>query len=201
MARPNCGCIAFLLVSVLAATARADDPPATPAPAPADAPGPAAAPVGAPTPPPVAAARRFTGTETSYYMSGTVADSPVLMVGLTLPSGVSLAVGGAVSYNKDGLAPPAVTDKFAFTGVLYGAYYFYNKFPVGIALETSLVADLAPSPAFQDFTIQPGMVVYYAPFPAPIVIGSALDLKIDILKNKGTTVNTLTPGLRIIYLF
>ena len=49
--------------------------------------------------------------------------------------------------------------------------------------------------------IQPGIGVFYAPFPAPIVLGSALDLAITVPKTGSATVATVTPGLRIIYVF
>jgi phosphoglycerol transferase MdoB-like AlkP superfamily enzyme len=82
-----------------------------------------------------------------------------------------------------------------------GAYYFVNKFPVGIAVEAAVVEPLSPTAGSPATVIQPGIGVYYAPFPAPIVLGSGLDLQIVIPKGGSTTVQTVTPGLRIVYVF
>jgi hypothetical protein len=190
----NRGCMAFVLVSVITATAYADDPPATPAPAPTEAPAPA--PASAPAGP-----RKFGG----------VADNPFWVFGVTMPPGVALAAGVSIDYDGFGLADPftgmPTKDKFGFNGLIYGSYYFYNKFPMGIAAELALVAPLSPKAFEPFFQLQPGVVIYYAPFPAPIVIGAGWDLSITSVKSpipgdgRKTQVKTLTPGLRIIYAF
>jgi hypothetical protein len=197
----NRGCTAFVLVSILAATAYADEPAGTPAPATASE-APAPAPDPAPAAPP---ARKFAGARVSHYVSGGVADGAFWTVGMTFPPGFSLAAGVNINYDGNGLAIPGSamrsTDKFAFQGLIYGSYYIYNKFPAGIAVETAIIAPLAPK-AFDPFlSIRPGLVFYYAPFAAPIVIGSGLDLNITFPKGGKTTVQTLTPGVRLIYVF
>ena len=185
--KPNRVCIVILLAGVLGAaggTAWAQEAPAAPAPA-------------------AAAEHRFTGDKQAYFISGGVADGACWSLGTTLPQGLTLSIGLNVNYNSDGLPGPTgmpTGDKFGFQGLIYGAYYFYNKFPVGIAAEAAIIAPLSPS-AFDFTVIQPGIGVFYAPFPAPIVLGSGLDLAITTVKNGGTTVKTVTPGLRIVYVF
>lgn len=194
MKRLSCIGTALLIVTAMSTAAWADDAPAGGAPAPA-----------APPEHAMMASHKFTGDAVSYYINGTVADSPLLSVGLTLPNGFTFAIGGALDYSSKGLlvngTPTA--DKTSFEGLLYGAYYFYNKFPVGIAAEVALVAPLAPN--FNVFTVQPGLAIYYAPFAAPIVVGAALDFQINAFRGDlaplGTEIKTLTPGLRIVYVF
>jgi hypothetical protein len=210
MKRPS-RCIVLLLAGVLAAvggTAWADDPvPSTgAAPAPVPAPAPAVAPAAAPAPAPapMAMPRKFTGDEQAFFISGGVSDSTTWSIGTTLPAGVTISVGLDINYNGNGLPNAGgrtTSDKFAFTGVLYGAYYFYNKFPVGIAAEAALVEPLSPSAGSPATVLQPGVGIFYAPFPAPIVLGTGLDLQIVIPKGGGAkpTVQTVTPGLRLIY--
>ena len=185
MKRPSRGCLVFLLTGVLggvAGTAWADDP----------APSGGAAPMAAP--------RRFTGDQQAFFISGGVADSTTWSIGTTLPAGVTISIGLDINYNGNGL--PMQTDKkFAFSGVLYGAYYIVNKFPIGIAIEAAVVEPLAPDEGSPVRVIQPGIGVFYAPFPAPIVLGSGLDLQIVMPKGGSTTVQTVTPGLRIVYVF
>ena len=195
MKRLNRGCTAFVLVSIMAATAYADDPPAPPAPAPAPA----------PTPEP-AAPRKFVGVKTTYYVSGGVADSTFWTIGTTFAPGVSIAVGLNINYDRNGLAIPGMTtrstDKLSFQGIINGTYYFYNVFPYGIAAELALITPLAPSAFDPSYTIRPGVVFYYAPFHAPLVFGTALDLAITVPKGPAkVSVQTVTPGVRLVYVF
>jgi hypothetical protein len=190
MMRLSCIGTALLIVTAMSTAAWADDPPAGGAPAPEHA---------------AMASHKFTGDATSYYITGNVSDNPFLSVGVTFPNGFTFAVGGALDYYSNGIPVNGVPgpDKTSFQGLLYGAYYFYNKFPVGVAAELALVAPF--SPKFDVFTVQPGLAVYYAPFAAPIVIGTGLDFQInsfrDVLKPLGTEVKTITPGVRLVYVF
>jgi hypothetical protein len=196
----SCIGTALLLVTAMTTAARADDPPAAGEPmAPTEAPAPAHAAAAA-----AMAGHKFTGDKTSYYIAGNVSDSPFFNVGLTLASGWSFAIGGSLEYNGNGLPGPTgapSSDKIAFDGLLYGAYYFYNKFPVGIAGEVAAISPINPN-TLKQFTIQPGLVMYYAPFPVPLVIGTALDVQVTFFRDipgAKSIVNTLTPGVRLIY--
>lgn len=201
----NRACTAFVLVSVFAATARADDPPAAPAPASTESASSMEAP--APPAPPAPAPRKFAGARTSYYMSGSVSDSPFWTVGTTRAPGYSLAAGLSFNYDGNGLAIPGSatrsTDKLSVNALIYGSYYIYNRFPIGIAAEVAVISALSPTAFDPAVAIRPGMVIYYAPFPAPVVIGGALSLSINVPKDEDAkvSVQTLTPGLRIIYVF
>jgi hypothetical protein len=188
MKLPNRGCLVFLLAGVLggmAGTAWADD----------------AAPSGGA--PPMAAPRKFTGDQPAFFITGGVADSQTWTIGATLPQGFTVAVGLNLTYSSNGNLPMQAdtSKKFAFSGVLYGAYYLVNKFPIGIALEAALVEPLQPDEGSPVRVIQPGIGLVYAPFPAPIVLGTGLDLQIVMPKGGGTIVQTVTPGLRITYVF
>jgi hypothetical protein len=150
--------------------------------------------------------RKFTGDQQAFFISGGVADSTTWYIGTTLPAGVTISIGLDINYNGNGLPGPTgmpSSDKFAFSGVLYGAYYIVNKFPIGIAIEAAVVEPLSPTAGSPATVIQPGIGIFYAPFPAPIVLGSGLDLQIVIPKADGAKpiVQTVTPGLRIVYVF
>jgi hypothetical protein len=196
MKRLSCIGTALLIVSAMSTAAWADDPPAGGEPAAPAAPPPHAA----------MASHKFTGDEVSYYITGGVADNAMFSVGVTLPNGFTFAIGGAYEYNGAGLPGPAgpTTDKNSFQGLIYGAYYFYNKFPVGIAAEAAVVTPLTPHAA-DVVTIQPGLALYYAPFAAPVVIGTALDLQINLFRDDLSAlkqqVKTVTPGVRLVYVF
>jgi hypothetical protein len=155
-------------------------------------------------PPAAPAPRKFAGARTSYYLSGSVSDSPFWTVGTTRAPGYSIAAGVSFTYDRNGLpiagGTMRSTDKLSAQGLIYGSYYIYNKFPVGIAAEVAVIAPLAPKAFDPAFAIRPGLVIYYAPFPVPLVFGTALDLSITMPKGDAkASVAALTPGLRIIY--
>ena len=194
--------MAIALVSAAAATAAAQEPPpAEPGPPAApSAPTPSAAAAAMPeTPPAPKAVPKLVGRHTTFYTSVGVEESPTWTLGVSFPPGVSIAAGIQLEYNGNGLAPMS-EDKLSFRSFLYGAYYFYNKLPFAMGIEGAVATGLAPT-AFDVLTLQPGLVVYYAPFPAPVVIGTALDLQINFPKDLDPVVKTLMPGLRIIYAF
>ncbi|HEY6176555.1 MAG TPA: hypothetical protein VIX73_18995 [Kofleriaceae bacterium] len=183
MKRPNRGCIVFLLAGVLGAmggTAWAQEAPAAPAAAPAE--------------------HKFTGDKQGFFMSGGVADGAFWALGTTFPSGLALSAGVDINYDGNGLTMGS-SDKFAFSALLYGAYYVVNKFPVGIAPEVAVILPISPTAGSPATIVQPGIGVFYAPFPVPLVFSSALDLAIVIPKTGSTAIHTVTPGLRLIYVF
>lgn len=190
---PSRGCLVFLLAGVLggmAGTAWADEPAAS----------------GGGAPAAMAAPRKFTPDQPAFFIAGSVADSTTWTIGATLPVGVTISVGLDINYNGNGLPGPMgmpTDDKFAFSGVLYGAYYLVNKFPIAIALEAAVVEPISPTAGSPATVIQPGIGFLYAPFPAPIVLGTGLDLQIVLPKADGAKpiIQTVTPGLRIVYAF
>jgi hypothetical protein len=196
----------MVVVSALTTAAWADPAPTAP---PAGE-GPASSEPATPAvPAAMAAPHKFAGEKTVFYMSGNVSDSPFFTVGTTFAPGVSIAIGGSYKYDGNGIANAAgmaTTTKSQFEGLIYGAYYFYNKFPVGIAAEAAVISNLTgPGDALDVITIQPGVVMYYAPFPVPLVIGTALDVQINMFRGDLSAlkpqVATVTPGLRLIYVF
>lgn len=197
--------IAIAVSCVAAATAAAQTPPpdGTPAPAPAPAPAPTMGDPATPAPAMPKGARKLVGQRQVIYTSVGVAESPTFTVGTSMPPGVSIAVGLSLNYDGNGQPNPAMPgmrleDKWAARAFVYGAYYFYNVFPVAMGAEIAFATGLAPT--FRDvFTVQPGLVVYYAPFPVPVVIGTALDLQFNIPKTGEMSFRTVMPGLRIIY--
>jgi hypothetical protein len=201
MKRLNYLFVAFALVGAMAATAHAQDatpPPPTATPAAAEPP---AAPMAHQSHPLVAGPISF--FTATAIAPGANADQATLQFGISGAPGFSVGIGVNFEYISTGLSATDTTDKFAFTGTLFGAYYVYNKFPLAMGPEIAFVAPLAPSGAsFNPFTIVPGWQFLYAPFNAPVLVGTALDIPITLFKSPGpTVVSSLQPQLRIVYAF
>jgi hypothetical protein len=206
--------ILFSLIPMSAATAALADEAPPPAPTPAPEPAPAAAPAPAPAatttaeaPHAEAAAHPLIGGGVPF-ISGGVSDSPLLVGGVGLDPGIVIAAGFTATYNSKGLPGPGgmpMEDKFQGSVVLYGAYFPYNKAPVAVGPEVTVGTSVAPGDPFDAMFVRPGLVFYCAPWKAPILLGGAVDVKINFVKGAGgdrtTTLDAVTPGLRIIYAF
>jgi len=153
---------------------------------------------------------------TSTTTSNLCGPDATLQFGISGGPGFSVGIGiGFTYFSNAPLAAVGDNTKFAVNGVIFGAYYVYNKFPFAMGPELAITTELAgpgdsaPAPGvtvtggvFNPITILPGWQFLYAPFNAPVLFGTAIDLAIVIPKSGGTTiVTTLEPELRIVYAF
>ena len=178
--------LSVLVAVSVSASAYADD--AAPA-APPATPPPAAMESGAPL---------FEGTHFAVLAAFNGA-SPTLFVAPAIDS-LLLGVGLAYEHNENGLAPMS-TDKDQATLTLTAAYMLHNRIPFAMGPELALVLPLAPD-AFNPVTVVPGWAFLYAPWKAPIAIGTALDIALVFPKSPGKAIiATTTPAVRIVFGF
>lgn len=159
----------------------------------APAPIAAAAPAAAPVAP--AVIPHLIGGNTGLIVGG-VSEQPFAFGGIALDGGVILALGAGFKYDGTKAA-----DKTEFRGIVHGAYMLKNTANFAAGPELSVVLPFAPTPA-ETINFQPGFALWYAPFSAPVLFGTSLQLDIQYLKTGGNVlVNLKTPSLRIGYAF
>lgn len=219
MKRLNYLLVAFALVGATAATAHAQDATPPPAAAPAAEPPPMAHPshplVAGPISYFTATTINSTGS-CAFTITGQASSTDLcgpdatLQFGISGGPGFSVGIGVGFLYSSKGFGIPGDNTKFALQGTIFGAYYVYNKFPFAMGPELALTTELAgigdgpasTSGVFNPLTILPGWQFLYAPFNAPVLVGTALDLAILIPKSGGSTIVTsLQPELRVVYAF
>jgi hypothetical protein len=121
-------------------------------------------------------------------------DSPVaLLAGNT--GAVLWGVGALFSHDGN-----AEMNKTAANLVLNLQYMIHNRFPFAMGPEIDFIPELAPS-SFDNNTLQVGWSLWYAPWNAPIVIGSAVLVNVDFPAGKSAVVTSLTPAVRIVFGF
>lgn len=179
-----------MVIAVFAATASAQSEPM--APAHGATPEPSAEPA------PAAKHPLFHGT--GYSIVGGISESSVLGFGWNFDS-LLFAAGVGLKYDPNGLMPPpANKDKFSFTAFLSTSYMVYNTYPFAMGPELAWVTSLAPGKAITGYSqLQPGWALWYAPWNAPILIGTALQLPITFTKGRKATLETTYPGIRVIW--
>lgn len=180
--------LAATLCLSLIGTARAEE-----ATAPSAATATAAA-TATPAPAPAAPARLIGGNV--GVLVGGVSDQPYAFGAIALNGGVILGLGVGFAY--DGTA---ATDKFSALGILYGSYSFVNIANFAVGPELFVIVPLAPTPA-STLTFRPGVALWYAPFSAPVLLGTAIDVDFTYVQAGGALkVSLVTPGLRLGYVF
>lgn len=159
----------------------------------ATAPVAAAAPAAAPEAP--AVTPRLIGGNTGILVGG-VSDQAFALGGIALDGGIILALGAGFSYDGTKAA-----DKTGFTGILHGAYMLKNTANFAAGPELFVVMPFVPKAA-ETINFQPGFALWYAPFSAPVLFGTSLQLDIKYIQDGGNVVVDLkTPSLRIGYAF
>ena len=162
-----------------------------------------------------------------FGVLGAVSDSPTVLPAVTVADhafvGVGLqfawndntsANGGLTSASNLPCAPatatapsancPAGAHKFNSNLVLAGEYMLIDKLPFALGPELTIQGSLAPDRVFTTLVFVPGVAFWYAPFRAPLVLGSAIDAQIITQNGPNalkTQVTIVTPGLRLGYIF
>jgi hypothetical protein len=164
----------------------------------------AAAPAAPPATPPPAAmesgAPLFEGTHFAIAAAFN-ADTPALLLAPAFGP-VLAAVGLAYEHNGNGLAP-GVTDKDAAALILSAAYMIVNSRAIGLAMgpELDLTSTLAPGSAFDNNDFRVGWAFWYAPWKAPIAIGTAAQVAFVSNKGQSAVIRLVTPAVRIVFGF
>jgi hypothetical protein len=137
---------------------------------------------------------------TGYSFVGGISESPVLGFGWNVDA-LLFAAGVGLKYDANGLMPPpADKDKFSLTAFVSASYMAYNTYPFAMGPELAWVTSLAPGDAVTQYSqLQPGLALWYAPWNAPILIGTALQLPITFTKGRKATIETTYPGIRVIW--
>ncbi len=146
-----------------------------------------------------------------FGVLGAVSNSPTVLPAMTVADHFFVGVGLQFQWNDNGSADGSFSTganpgdkKFNSNLVVAGEYMLIDKLPFAIGPELTMVGSLAPDRVFTTLIFEPGIAFWYAPFRAPLVLGSAVDA--EIITQNGPTaakaqVTILTPGLRLGYIF
>lgn len=166
----------------------------------------AAAPAAPPATPPPAAAMEsgeplFEGTHFGIAAAFNTDTQALVLAPAFGP--ILAAIGLAFEHNGNGLAPPVVTDKDAAAVILSAAYMIVNSRQIGLAMgpEVDLTSTLAPGSAFDNNDLKLGWAFWYAPWKAPIAIGSAALVDFAFAKGQSAVIKLVEPSVRIVFGF
>jgi len=137
---------------------------------------------------------------------GGVSDSPSFVVAATPFDHTFAGIGLSFNYNGAGQPNAShsdISDKIASNLLLAAQYMVVDHHPFAMGPEFFISGSLSPDKLFSFLQVQPGWAFWYCPFKAPLAIGSALDIQVQIPTQHGQKpiINLLTPALRIGYIF
>lgn len=118
-------------------------------------------------------------------------------------SSALFGLGLGFGYNQAGVngtqdpALNASVETISFSLATYFAYMAYNTKPLAFGPEIDFEARLAPGDPFTVSTLTPGFAMWYQPFPAPLLVGTMIGLRIGFQGYGNPTVGTDYPGIRL----
>lgn len=125
-----------------------------------------------------------------------------LSLGVTYDSGGVPADPAQSPFNPVRLGSPGEWRSALLVAV---EYMLHDQFPFAMGPQFAVMATLAPGSAFDNMLLNPAWGFWYAPFNAPIGIGSSLGFNIALYKDmtgaRKVNVSLATPAVRLVYVF
>jgi len=147
--------------------------------------------------PPSAAARERIFGGGGVAILGGIGTSQTILLGFHA-SGALFGVGLAAGYEPSGIlvGEYRTADHFWLSFATSFAYMAYDARPLAFGPEIDLDAGLVPS-FFDRATLRFGFAMWYAPFEAPVFIGTTIGMRVDFVTNRDPALGTDYPGLRL----
>ena len=148
------------------------------------------------SPPSAAAGDRMFGRG-GVAIFGGIGSSQWILLGLH-SGGALFGVGLAAGYEPSGIlvGEYRTTDHFSLSFASSFAYMAYDARPLAFGPEFALEAGLVPT-FFDRATLRFGFAMWYAPFDAPLYLGTMIGMRVDFATNSDPSFGTDYPGLRL----
>jgi hypothetical protein len=148
------------------------------------------------------------GPEGVGYTAASVSATPYILLGYFLAKDFTVAGGLGMSINGNGSATSPLTglkgDSNATVGadlVMAAAYFVVDKFPFAMGPEIVVTGSVAPGRPFDTAVVSPMIALRYAPWAAPVAIGTDLGVAIAMVHGEKPTAGLTTSGLDILFAF
>jgi hypothetical protein len=179
-------------------TARADEGDLLAVPPPPDAPS------GAPKAPKPA----ILGPQGAFFTGAAVSTTPALLFGVFPADHFATTAGFGMTYNANGFPTSPLTNikgaannKVGADFMLDAMYFIVDKAPFAMGPELNFVGSLSPNYPLTVTVLTPMWALRYAPWRAPIAIGTGLGCAFAFEKGAKPVASLATQGLDIVYAF
>jgi hypothetical protein len=148
------------------------------------------------------------GPQGALYTAAAVSANPYVLFGWFPAKDFTVAAGLGLSINGNGSALSPLTglkgDSNANVGsdlVLAAMYFVVDKFPFAMGPEIVVIGSVAPGSPFDMTIVEPMWGLRYAPWNAPIAIGTDVGMSIAMAKGAKPIAGLTTSGLDIVFAF
>jgi hypothetical protein len=148
------------------------------------------------------------GPQGAVYTGASVSATPYILLGWFPAKDFTIAGGLGMSINGNGSATSPLTGLKGNTNATVGAdlvlamaYFVIDKFPFAMGPELVVTGSLAPGNPFDTTVVSPMLALRYAPWAAPVAIGTDLGVAIAMVHGEKPTAGLTTNGLDIIFAF
>jgi poly(hydroxyalkanoate) depolymerase family esterase len=183
-----------LALVALPSSARADEE-ATPIPDTAQAEGKGAKPA-------------ILGPQGAFFTGAAVSTTPALLFGYFPVDHLATTVGLGLTYNANGSPASPLTGIKGAANNKVGAdfmvdllYFIHDKAPFAMGPELNFIGSLSPNYPMTVVVVTPMWALRYAPWKAPIAIGTGLGMSLAFEKGAKPIASLATQGLDIVYAF
>lgn len=140
-------------------------------------------------------------------------DRPSLGIAFLPVDHMQVGINVGMQYSEGGLfvtppnlATPVPVGNWSANALVAIEYMVVDKYPFAMGPQFAFATTFAPGDAFDVLSFMPAWGFWYAPFNAPIGIGSGMGLNITLTRADNnspymTSVSFLTPAVRLVYVF
>jgi poly(hydroxyalkanoate) depolymerase family esterase len=184
------GLAAVTLLALTASPARADEGEA------------AEAPVKVPAGP------GYMGPQGAFFTGAAVSTTPAVLFGYFPVDHLATTVGLGFTYNANGSPTSPLTGIKGESNNHVGSdffldvmYFVHDKAPFAMGPELNVIGSLSPNYPLTMIVVTPMLALRYAPWKAPIAIGTGLGMSLAFERGAKPVASLATQGLDIVYAF
>jgi hypothetical protein len=148
------------------------------------------------------------GPQGALYTAASVSANPYVLFGYFPVKDFTIAAGMGMSINGNGGATSPLTELKGNANANVGAdvvlaamYFVVDKHPFAMGPEVVVVGSVAPGSPFDTTIVEPMWGLRYAPWAAPIAIGTDVGVSIAMVHGAKPVAGLTTSGLDIVFAF
>jgi hypothetical protein len=148
------------------------------------------------------------GPQGAFFTGASVSALPAVLFGYFPVDELATTVGLGFTYDGNGFPTSPLTgikgaanNRVGSDFILDVLYFVHDKAPFAMGPELNFVGSLSPNVPLTAVVLTPMWALRYAPWKAPIAIGTGLGVSFAFVKGAQPVASISTQGLDIVYAF
>ncbi len=148
------------------------------------------------------------GPQGTFFTGAAVSATPAVLFGYFPVDHFATTIGVGFTYNGNGSPSSPLTEVKGAPNNHVGSdlfldflYFVHDRAPFAMGPELNFITSMSPNVPFTVVVVTPMWALRYAPWKAPIAIGTGLGMSIAFTKGAQPVASLATQGLDIVYAF